>query len=203
MPLVAELTSNGKVIDIDDFNMVSFDIKKLSKIAPDTNTPETIYDREVTGALADIENIRDYINFKPLQIRAQKGLANYSFSTKNEDINIVFDARILTRDRYGRIIVDKIADPITVVVRSLRIAVKSKIQVSDLPFSVGSVLNAGNPHGILFNLSKINKNQITLSDNSPYTLRIYDDVANILVKDAINVSTNEYLFQDTGILNKS
>ncbi len=203
VPLQARPMKDGKVIDIDDFNVVLFDIKKLSLVTRGTVSDlRTIYDREGTGALADIANIKDYITFKPSQVRAQKGIASYGFSTKNEDINIVFDARILTKDRYGKIIVDKRADPITLSVRSLHIAVTSNVKIGDT-FSPKSVFDAGSTQGIRFNLNKVNKDQRGLPGASPYVLDIYDDVTNTRVGSPINISQSEYLFTDPQILNKS
>lgn len=204
VPLEAMLTKDGKIIDIDNFNIVSFDLKKLTVVSGDKNTPSrVVYDRTGGDILADIANINAYINFKPMTVRAKNGLASYAFSTKNEDIDVVFDANILTKDRLGTVIVDKKSQPITISVRSERISVLSKIKTGDLPFASSSVIEAGNPNGILFNLKKINKNQIALSDNLPYTLNIYDDISNTLVHDPINVAKNEYLFRDSDLISKS
>lgn len=203
VPLEAELTKNGKVIDIDDFNSVSFDIKKLTVFSEGIKTaPRVVYDRGGNETDAKIDNISPYINFKPMSIRAQKGLANYSFSTKNDDMDVVFEVHILTKDRYGKVIVDKKSGPITFSVRSERISVQSKMKDGGLPFVSGTVIAAGNSNGVLFNLKKIDKNAIVLSENLPYTLRIYDDIDNTQVRDPINVVKNEYLFRDS-LLSKS
>jgi len=204
VPLEASLTKDGKIIDIDSFNVVSFDIKKLTVLSGDKNTaPKVVYDRNGDEATSNIANILPYINFQPMEIRAQSGLASYSFSTKNDDIDAVFDVRIMTKDRYGKVIVDKKSAPVTISVRSERISVQAKTKNGELPFTSSSVIEAGNPNGILFNLKKVNKDQIVLSENLPYTLRIYDDIDNTLVRDPINVSKNEYLFRDPSLLQKS
>lgn len=143
------------------------------------------------------------MNFQPMKVRAQDGLANYSFSTKNDDIDAVFDVHILTKDRYGKVIVDKRSEPVTISARSERISVQSKTKTGDDPLVLSSVIAAGNPNGILFNLKKINRDQIVLSDNLPYTLHIYDDISGDRVHDPINVSKNEYLFRDSDFLAKS
>lgn len=156
-----------------------------------------MYDRTGTGAIAKRESIFPYINFKPLQVRAQNGVAKYNFSTKNEDVDAAFDVRILTKDRYGKIIVDKKSSPVTVSVRSDRISIQSKTKTGNNSFASNSVMDAGNPNGILFRLQKINKNQIVLSENLAYTLRVYDDIDNTLVHGPIPVDKNEYLFRDS------
>lgn len=156
--LDAILTKDGKTIDIDSFNVVSFDIRKLTEISPGNTSPSTVvYDRNGTGVIADINNIAPYINFKPMEIRAQNGLVSYNFSTKYSDVDIVFDARIFTKDRYGKVIVDKKSLPITISVRSERLSVQAKTKKQESPFAFGSIIEAGNPNGILFNLRKINK----------------------------------------------
>lgn len=204
VPLDAELTKDGKIIDIDDFNTVAFDIKKLTVFPHDGDSkPKIVYDRDGEGSLTDTGNIDAYINFKPMQVRAQGGLASYNFSAKNEDLDVVFDAHILTKDRYGVTIVDKRSEPITVSVRSERISVLSKTKKGDAPFVSGTVIEAGNPNGLLFNLRKVSGDDVTLSDQLPYTLRVYDDVDNTLVRGPINVNKNEYLFRDDSLLNKS
>ncbi len=182
---------------------MSFDIKKLTVLSGQADgKPKVMYDRE-SETLSGTENITPYINFKPMDIRAENGLANYSFSTKNEDIDAVFDAHILTKDRYGKIIVDKKAEPITISARSTRISVQSKVKSGEKPFEFNSVVEAGNSNGIYFGLKKIDKNEVVLSDSLPYTLRVYDDIDDKLVSSPINVTKNEYLFRDTSILNKS
>lgn len=46
VPLVAELTKDGKIIDIDSFNVVAFSIKKLSVFTTEnTIAPKLVYDR--------------------------------------------------------------------------------------------------------------------------------------------------------------
>lgn len=204
VPLEVELTKNGKIIDIDNYNLVSFDIKKLT-LPPSTGHPEprVIYDRLGTGSLSDIVNILPYVTFKPLEVRAQNGVASYSFSTKYDDMDVVFDASILTRDRYGNIVVDKKSAPVTISVRSERISVQTKTKTGDTSFASSSVLEAGNSNGILFNLKKVNKDGIILSENLPYTLRVYDDVNNTLIRGPINVAKNEYLFRDASLLEVS
>lgn len=204
VPLDAELTKDGKIIDIDSFNIVSFDIKKLTLPARSGISPlQVIYDQNGTGAIANVDNITPYINFKPMEIRAQNGRASYSFSTKYDDMDVVFDARILTKDRYGMVIVDKRSTAVHISVRSERISVQSKVKNGDLPFAFSSVIEAGNPNGILFNLKKINKDAVVLSENLPYTLMVYDDISNVLLRDPINVIKNEYLFRDSALLSKS
>lgn len=201
MPLEAELTKNGKIIDIDDFNVVAFDIKKLTVLSG--GEKKVVYDRDGDAATADINNIKPYINFQMAAIRAQSGLSSYSFSSKNNDIDAVFDAHILTNDRYGKTIVDKKSDPVTISVRADRISVQSKTKGGETPFASSSVIEAGNPNGILFNLRKVSGDEVTLSDSLPYTLRVYDDIDDTLVRDPINVTKNEYLFRDFPLLNKS
>lgn len=205
VPLEAQLTKDGKIITIDSFNVVSFDIQKLSVSSLNAGIigKQIMYDRAGNGDIANILNIAPYINFIPQEIRAQNGLASYSFSSKSEDIDVVFSVHILTKDRYGNVIVDKKSAPVTYSVRSERISVQSKIKNGDSLFTSSSVIEAGNPNGILFNLNKINKDTLVLSENLPYTLRVYDDISNTLVRDPINVSKNEYLFRDSELLSKS
>ena len=192
------MTQGGKVIDIDDFNVVTFELSKISTVSSDANTaPKVVYDRNGAGEVANISNSNAYINFKPSAIRAQRGLANYAFSSKNDDIDVVFDANILTKDRSGKVIVDKKAQSVTFRVRSLRISVES--QINNTPTSV---ISAGSP-SVLFNLKKINKDAIVPSSSLPYTLNIYDDISNALLRDPINVGSNTYTFTDAGILNTS
>jgi hypothetical protein len=67
IPLNAELTKDGKLIDIDSFNVVSFNIKKL--VLPGNgigNPAKVVFDRDGTGAISEIGNINSYVNFKPL-----------------------------------------------------------------------------------------------------------------------------------------
>lgn len=202
VPLQALLTQAGKIIDIDDFNTVSFDIKKLAIVSPNSGTaPVVVYDREGSDALANVANINPYINFKPLGVRADHGVANYAFSSKDADINVVFDAHILTKDRYGKVVVDKTATPVTFMIRSLRIGIQSKVKSDNLPFASSSVISAGNSNGILFNLSKINKDQASVAENFPYTLNVYDDITNKTILDPINIAKDDYLFRDTRVLN--
>jgi hypothetical protein len=52
-------------------------------------------------------------------------------------------------------------------------------------------------------LKKISKNALVASDTSSYTLRVYDDISNVLVHDPINITKSEYLFRDTTLLSKS
>lgn len=202
VPLQALLTQAGKVIDIDDFNVVSFGIKKLATISPNSGTaPTVIYDRDANDALANVANINPYISFKPLDVRSDHGVANYAFSSKDADINVVFDAHIMTKDRYGNIVVDKTATPVTFMIRSVRIGIESKVKSDNLPFTSGSVISAGNSNGILFNLNKINKDQAALATNFPYTLNVYDDISNKQILDPITITKNDYLFRDTKVLN--
>lgn len=204
VPLEAELRKDGKIIDIDSFNVVSFDIKRLTVLSSGQNpVSRVVYDRNGTGAIADIGNITPYINFRPMEIRAQNGVASYNFSTKYDDVDGVFDVHILTKDRYGKIIVDKRSAPVTISVRSERISVQSKTKNQDLPFAFSSVIEAGNPNGVLFNLKKINRDGITLSENLPYALSVYDDIDNTLVRGPVNISGNTYLFRDASLLEKS
>lgn len=138
-----------------------------------------------------------------MEVRAQQGIAKYSFSTKNDDIDAVFDVHILTKDRYGKIVVDKTSKSVTISVRSERISVQSKTKTGDLTFASSSVVEAGNANGVLFNLKKINKNALVLSENLPYTLRIFDDISDKSVHDPINVTKNEYLFRDQSVLSQA
>lgn len=204
IPLLAELQKDGKVIDIDSFNVVSFDIQKLRVVSSGKSADsKVVYDRNGNETVSNIENIIPYINFKPIEIRSEKGLAKYSFSSKNEDIDVAFDIHILTKDRLGKTIVDKKSDTVNISVRSERISVQGKIKNGSLPFTPGSVMEAGNTNGILFNLKKVNKNQIVLSENLPYTLSVYDDIDNTLLRGPINIGKNEYRFNDTSLLQKS
>ena len=204
IPLQALLTQANKVIDIDDFNTVSFDIKKLATVSPNSGVaPVVIYDRDGADALANVANINPYLTFKPLDVRADHGIANYAFSSKDTDINVVFDAHILTKDRYGKVAVDKTATPVTFMIRSVRIGIQSKVKSDALPFTASSVVSAGNSNGILFNLSKINKDQTALAENFPYTLNVYDDISNKQILDPISITKNDYLFRDPTVLNTS
>jgi len=139
-----------------------------------------------------------------MDIRAQNGIASYSFSTKSDDANVIFDTHILTRDSAGNTVVDKISDPITFNVRSERISVQAKTKnTGATDFTSNSVISADNLNGILLNLQKIGKGNTMLLSNFPYTLSVYDDISNTLLRGPINVSNNEYLFNDQTLLNKS
>jgi hypothetical protein len=204
IPLDTELTKNGQIITIDSFNIVSFDIKKLTLPSPDGIAPvKVIYDRAGDVNLSNIENILPYINFQRMEIRAQNGTASYLFSTKNSDIDVTFDAHILTKDRYGNAVVNKTSLPVTFTVRSERISVQSKTKNGIAPFVTSSVIEAGNSNGIIFNLAKTNQNQVVLSTNLPYTLRVYDDITNALIRGPINVVNSDYLFRDQTLLSTS
>lgn len=184
--------------------MVSFDIKKLTVVSTDgTATRNVVYDRAGQGAIANIANIDSYVNFSPMQIRAKNGIASYSFTSKNTDFDIVLDAHILTKDTNGNVVVDKTSQSVTISVRYERISVQSQIKTGATDFISSSVITAGNPNGILFNLRKINKANIALSGNVPYILRVYDDISNVLLKGPINIPDNNYIFNDASLLNKS
>lgn len=72
IPLEANLMKGGKIIDIDDFNSVSFDIRKLTVLSREKDAaPKVVYDREGDETISDVGNIRPYVNFTPLSIRAQ------------------------------------------------------------------------------------------------------------------------------------
>lgn len=204
IPLDTELTKNGQIITIDNFNIVSFDIKKLTLPSSDGIAPvKVIYDRAGDINLSNIDNIRPYINFQRMEIRSQNGIASYLFSTKNSDIDVTFDAHILTKDRYGNIVVNKTSLPRTFTIRSERISVQSKTKNGAAPFVASSVLEAGNTNGIFFNLAKTNQNQVALSANLPYTLRVYDDITGGLLRGPINVVNSDYLFRDPSLLSTS
>lgn len=111
------------------------------------------------------------------------------------------DAHILTKDQKGNVVVDKTSLPITLVIRSDRIAVQSSVRTG-ADFANSTVIAAGNSHGIRFNLQKVSQNQIVANHNFPYTLRVYDDISNKLLIDPINITHSEYLFKNT-ILEKS
>lgn len=117
-------------------------------------------------------------------------------------MDVVLDAHILTRDQKGNIVVDKTATPITLSIRSDRIAVQSSVRTTGTLFENGTVIDAGNPHGIRFKLQRVSHNEIVPGGNLPYTLRVYDDIDNTLLLDPINVSRSEYLFQNP-LLEKS
>lgn len=116
-------------------------------------------------------------------------------------MDVVLDAHILTKDQKGNIVVDKTSLPITLVIRSDRIAVQSSVRTGT-DFVNGTVIEAGNTHGIRFNLQKVSQNQIVANNNFPYTLRVYDDINNKLLSDPINVTRSEYLYKNT-LLEKS
>lgn len=118
-------------------------------------------------------------------------------------MDVVLDTHILTKDRLGNTIVDKKSEPITISVRSERISVQSKTKNGESPFASSSVIEAGNPNGVFFSLKKTDRNQVVLSENLPYTLRIYDDIDGTLIRGPINVPKNEYLFRDPSLLQKS
>jgi hypothetical protein len=77
-----------------------------------------------------------------MDIRAQNGVASYSFSTKSEDIDVVFDVHILTKDRYGKTVVDKKSSSVKISVRSERIVAQSKTKNGESAFIVNSVIEA-------------------------------------------------------------
>lgn len=151
VPLVAELTKNGKLIDIDSFNKVSFELDELKVYSGSfrSGVLKTIYDRDGNESVSDISKVLPYLAFKPMQVPAQNGIASYSFMTKTSDLEAKFTATIRTLDRNGNVVVDKVSNTIAVSVRSERISVQSQVTKSG-KLESGTVIEAGNPDGISF-----------------------------------------------------
>lgn len=72
--LEARLMKDGKNITVDNFNKVSFDVKKITAYSGGTSARNgrTVYERGGGEALSDVNTIAQYINFTPTTIRADK-----------------------------------------------------------------------------------------------------------------------------------
>lgn len=72
--LEARLMKDGRVITVDNFNKVSFGIKKIIAYSGGTapRNGRIVYESGATQSLSDIDNIAQYVNFTPMTVRADK-----------------------------------------------------------------------------------------------------------------------------------
>lgn len=198
IPLRAELLSNGRIIDTDNFNTVSFSLEKLEVYSGSFRSGKlnTVYVANQNENISNLANIEPYIGFVPMDIRATNGVASYSFTAKNSDLDATFSAHILTKDSRGNTVVDKKSRAVKVSVRSERISIQSEVKKNGKT-EPSTVIEAGNPDGVTFRMQKVDTSGFAGSEKSfPYVLKVYDDITNALVYDPINISTSEYVFRN-------
>jgi len=119
---------------------VLFDVTKVVSLA--SGSPKTVFDIN-NSALSNTGVLSDYVLFKSMKIRAQKGVAKYVVSTKSQDADVTLRASILTKDRAGKVVVNTTSNLLSLKIRGSRFSVVSKIRTED-DYESASSLEAGN-----------------------------------------------------------
>ncbi|MBP8016521.1 VCBS repeat-containing protein, partial [Candidatus Gracilibacteria bacterium] len=194
--LISSAKLGKKLIAIDNSSKINFEVSKIISYESGLKNPKIVYTNNGNTENEDI--IGQYINFKPIQLTSQNGIAKYSFTVKQEDLDIILQANIQTKDKNGNIFIDKKSDPFKILVRGDRIDVIAK-----LGEEIISSINAGESiNGISFNLEKFDKNGNSIENDLPYVLNIYDDISNKKLDGPININSSSYPYKNKSILNK-
>lgn len=173
-PIRATFRKDGKILAQDSFNEVAFDIKRVVAYEAGGKS-RVVYARNGSGEVSSRETLRKYVDFAPISVRAEMGVAEYAFQAKNADIDVILDATIAPKDKNNTVAFTKVSNELTLEVRSesLDVATSSIINGEK---SVSTTLEAGATSALDFVFTTKNAFGETLTLNKPLEFTIVDDV---------------------------
>ncbi len=106
-----------KKIIINDKSYVSFSIKKIV----DKSTNKIVYDSSKNDQTYKSEIINKYINFNPLTVPSKYWLSSYSFSSKDKEADVYFQAKLEMKDYKNKSFANIISNELIVKIRNERL----------------------------------------------------------------------------------
>ncbi|MFZ4461251.1 MAG: hypothetical protein ACOYN2_01555 [Patescibacteria group bacterium] len=191
-PIRATLRKDGKILAHDSFNEVAFDIKRVVAYESGGKS-RVVYARNGTGDTSSLETLRKYVDFAPISVRAEMGVAEYSFQAKNADIDVILDATIAPKDKNNAIAFTKVSNELTLEVRSESLEVASSSTI-DGTKSVSTTLDAGSTKAIDFTFSTKNALGEILNLSKPLELSIFDDVDDTKLEGPTKISADNFSY---------
>lgn len=160
---------NGIQVYVDSLNEVSFDVSRV--VAYSGGVAVEKYRRGAEGEIGNSVNVKDYVNFSQLSVRAKEGKADYVFSTKDRDADVYFDATISPRDKDGKAAFVKTSAEAKLEIRSETL----RVGLTSSGASISTYAKAGEYDEISFPIEKVGKNGAKLDLAFPLAVRIFDD----------------------------
>lgn len=202
IPLIATLLdARDYPITVDNYNRVRFSVDKIVAYSGGTSLSDrvTVYDSGSSDPkLSDSTNIGDYIRFNSALITAQNGVAKAAITARDQDVDVTVRASIFTKDKDGKVVVDKQSDPLSVQIRGDRIVVSMKTGNTEV-----TSVEAGSAPMLNLSLSHIDKNGNVLAHDTPYTLNVFDDVGGNVIAGPIAIQSGVFGFNNRQVLDKS
>jgi hypothetical protein len=212
--LTATLTKGGRILAHDSFNEVKFDVKRI--ILKKGQIPESLSgstvgqapipsDRVVfsrgsstTGESSNIELLKKYITFTPLEVRAENGEAKYILGSKTKEIDVVLEASVSPLDKNGQPAFDKRSNELIVEIRNSGLRVTPITQTSGEPRADTSY-EAGIAKSVTYNFAVtrgagVNPEIDTTAVKRPITVTIYDDIDSKILAGPTSIATDTYVY---------
>ncbi|MDD2566021.1 MAG: VCBS repeat-containing protein [Candidatus Gracilibacteria bacterium] len=190
----ANLLNYGKLIAVDSSSKVNFDVEEI--IAYSGSQYNTVYNK--TGnqeSIRNRNNINAYINFAPISIKANKGVADYAFSSKSSDVDVIIRASISTKDKNGKIAVSNESEDFVVRIRGISISISSKVYFKNNSTSSTSSIDAGEVNKIEFSLKTIDKNNKPFENNfTPFKLDLINSITGEKILSGVTVESSSYSY---------
>ncbi|PID86452.1 hypothetical protein CSB08_00530 [Candidatus Gracilibacteria bacterium] len=129
------LDENGNIVKLDNNTYINFILDKIE--APkDKSKPFNEINEKIVYDSAKInegseKEISKYISFTNKNIKANAGIANYTFSSKNKDANIFFKAEINLKDKDDNVIKTLTSPQIEVKIRGDELFLNSSKIIND------------------------------------------------------------------------
>ena len=111
-----------------------------------------IYARGATGENGSIETLRRYLNFTPLAVRAENGVAVYSLGSKNRDLDVILEASVNPLDKNSSPAFLKVSDETLLEIRNQGLRVTPLAQVGS-ETRADSTYEAGAASSITYNFA--------------------------------------------------
>ncbi|MFZ3232395.1 MAG: VCBS repeat-containing protein [Patescibacteria group bacterium] len=185
---------DGVQVYVDSVNDVSFDVTKVVAYSGGIATEK--YRRGASGELGNSVNVKDYVNFGQISVKAKEGKATYVLTTKDRDADVYFDATVAPRDKDGKAAFVKTSNEAKLEIRAETL----QIGLTSSGSSISSYAKAGEYSEVSFPIKKIGKGGTALAVAFPVTVRVTDDDSGKSVADP--VVTNKDVWTYTGNLLK-
>ncbi len=193
-PLKATLKKDNRILAHDSFNEVEFSVKRI--VAYDTKgVKKIVFARGGTGDLGSLATLQKYIGFTPIKVRAEGGIASYTISSKDNNLDVVLDARVSPKDKNGVIAFTKDSNEFTLEIRSENLIADS---IADLtqsdPLRTGSsIFKAGEAKSIQYSFAVQSPTGKTKAE-APFEVRIVDDIDGRVLVPTTKISTEKYTY---------
>ncbi|EKE29579.1 MAG: hypothetical protein ACD_2C00141G0001 [uncultured bacterium (gcode 4)] len=185
--LISSPALGSKLIAVDNYSKVSFDIVKLDIYS--NSKKQNIYTRKATDEpLAYKEKVAPYISFSSVKVQAKWWVADYAFSSKSTDTDVYLRATISTLDKNNKVAVYSQSEDFVVRIRGIYMDISPVVN-----WEVKSSFEAWSASEINFGIRTFTKDNAPINNQVPIYLNVYNELwANIEKDILIHSSSYKY-----------